>query len=180
MTEKCLVKSCSQTLAGMKTGNIFSTTFKSEKDLRRIIRNINLKLSSKGVRVIPLRINNRKALIYTYRPSLLKSDLSDENVLKFLKAKGYSSDNPCLCIKQLMKNLKESDFPHEIGFFLGYPPEDVAGFIEKKECKCVGFWKVYGNEKEAEKTFNKYKKCRKIYMENFENGKTLYELTVKK
>lgn len=36
-------------------------------------------------------------------------------------------------------------FPHEIGLFLSYPPEDVRGFIEHKghESKCEGCWKVY-------------------------------------
>ena len=36
-------------------------------------------------------------------------------------------------------------FPHEIGLFLSYPPEDVRRFIEHKghESKCEGCWKVY-------------------------------------
>ena len=36
---------------------------------------------------------------------------------------------------------------------LGYPAEDVQGFIENetKECKCVGCWKVYGDEEKAKK-----------------------------
>ncbi len=39
-------------------------------------------------------------------------------------------------------------FPHEIGLFLGYPPEDVCGYIRNKgKCqKCTGHWQVYGDE----------------------------------
>lgn len=38
------------------------------------------------------------------------------------------------------------DFPHEVGFFLGYPAEDVVGFIRNKgqNFKFCGRWKVYG------------------------------------
>ena len=68
----------------------------------------------------------------------------------------------------------------EIGLFLGYPPEDVEGFIENShECKMSGFWKVYGDVHSAELLFNKYKKCTKVYCEQWKNGKTIERLTVK-
>jgi hypothetical protein len=37
------------------------------------------------------------------------------------------------------------EFPHEIGIFLGYPPEDVTAFIENdgKNYACRTHWKVY-------------------------------------
>ena len=37
------------------------------------------------------------------------------------------------------------DFPHEIGLLLGYPPEDVIGFIENRGQNplYIGYWKVY-------------------------------------
>ena len=46
-----------------------------------------------------------------------------------------------------------AEFPHEIGLFLGYPPEDVQGFLENRLCKCVGCWKVYGDEQAAQNGF---------------------------
>jgi hypothetical protein len=38
-----------------------------------------------------------------------------------------------------------AEFPHEIGLFLGYPPEDVRAFIENdgKNYACRTHWKVY-------------------------------------
>ena len=41
---------------------------------------------------------------------------------------------------------------------LGYPAEDVQGFIENetKECKCVGCWNVYGDVEQAQKKFELY------------------------
>ena len=45
------------------------------------------------------------------------------------------------------------EFPHEVGLFLGYPPEDVEGFIENKACSCklTGYRKVYSDEEKAKK-----------------------------
>lgn len=50
-----------------------------------------------------------------------------------------------LCVSQLVRRLRrQEDFPHEVGLFLSYPPEDVAGFIANnaRRCKCAGLWKV--------------------------------------
>ena len=51
-------------------------------------------------------------------------------------------------------------FPHEIGLFLGYPAEDVQGFIRNcaAKPKLVGAWKVYGDAEVAKKKFASYKK----------------------
>lgn len=80
-----------------------------------------------------------------------------------------------------MRRLHDSDeFPHEIGLFLGYPPEDVSGFIENRpgSCKLTGIWKVYGNAEEASRTFEKYKKCACVYNKCWANGSSLERLTV--
>ena len=82
---------------------------------------------------------------------------------------------------QLIKRMcADEEFPHEIGLFLGYPPEDVRGFIENgaENCKCVGCWKVYGNVEAAKKTFAKYKKCTDVYSRQQANGKSVERLTV--
>ena len=74
----------------------------------------------------------------------------------------------------------DDEFPHEIGLFLGYPPEDVLGFIKNgaENCKRLGCWKVYGDEENALKTFKKYEKCTEIYSKLWNNGRSLERLTV--
>ena len=42
---------------------------------------------------------------------------------------------------------------------------DVQGFIEKKECKLTGYWKVYSDVNSAKDKFEKYSKCFRIYLE---------------
>lgn len=83
---------------------------------------------------------------------------------------------------KVVEELKKSPeklkaFPHEIGCFLGYPAEDVRGFIEDiKPCKLVGTWKVYGNEEMAKHLFQIYEKCTYAYLEHFEKGMSLEQL----
>ena len=181
MCERVIIEQCSPTLAGIKTANLFSCKCDDKNKLLNDIRNYNRNLSSKGVLMIPIKIDSSKALIYLYRPSKLEKDLTDKTALNLLKEHGYSDCNPNKCICRLINRFKNYEqFPHEVGLFLGYPPEDVKGFIENnaKCSKCVGCWKVYGDEEKAKKCFENYKKCTRIYKELYLKGKTIERLTV--
>ena len=72
------------------------------------------------------------------------------------------------------------EFPHEVGLFLSYPPEDVKGFIDHRanNFKCTGPWKVYGDEGKARSLFAKYKKCTEIYCALWQSGSKLEQLAV--
>ena len=56
----------------------------------------------------------------------------------------------------------------------------MRGFIENRAggYKCVGYWKVYGDEQNAKKQFERYKKCTDLYCMQWENGKSVERLTV--
>ena len=98
---------------------------------------------------------------------LLAGDLYDKPVppaeaVRLLEESGYPCHSAGQCVACLIRRLRENDeFPHEIGLFLSYPPEDVRGFIENKACrfKCAGLWKVYGDEERAKELFRQYKRC---------------------
>ncbi len=181
MFEEMIIAHCSPTLAGLKTANIFTCPYSSKSDVLDCIRQWNKALSSKGLRILPLRYSERNVMIYIYRPAMLKADLKNEAACASLRKCGYSAKTCGQCIVQLMKRLENcEEFPHEIGLFLGYPPEDVSGFISNNAsaCKCVGCWKVYGDEESAKKTFAKYKKCKRAYCEQYAKGKSIEQLTV--
>ena len=149
--------------------------------MRDSVRKFNRLLRKRGLRVLPLRFCNNRALIYVYRPTMLLRDLRSPEAVRLLESRGYLMNTPEQCLMCLIKRLCEAkDFPHEIGLFLGYPPEDVSGFIENKaeNCKYTGLWKVYGDEETAKKTFEKYKKCTALYCELFMNGTHIERLTV--
>lgn len=179
MSEEMIVRHCAPTLAGMKTGSMFTCAYTSEEQMRESLRRFNRLLGRKGLRVLPLRYRNGKALIYVFRPTKLSGDLKHTIADRLLRERGYCFETPQHCILQLMQKLGEEDFPHEIGLFLGYPPEDVRGFIENHDaCKCVGCWKVYGDENAARKLFAKYKKCTAVYSERLKKGASIERLAV--
>ena len=134
----------------------------SPEELRQEVRRINRLLAGKGLCLLPLRFDGSRALLYLYRPSRLRQDLEDAEAVRLLEESGYPCHSAGQCVACLIRRLRESEeFPHEIGLFLSYPPEDVRGFIENKACrfKCAGLWKVYGDEERAKELFRQYKRC---------------------
>lgn len=181
MSEELLIRHCAPTLAGMKTGNIFTCAYTSMAEVMKIVRSLNRRLVPRGLRVVPMKVLENRVLIYVYRPGKLTEDFSKTEVRSILQKYGYKEHSPQQCVIRLMERLqKQQDFPHEIGLFLGYPAEDVKGFIENKAAcsKCVGCWKVYGDAEAAEKTFAKYRKCTEVYCEQWKKGKAIERLTV--
>ena len=181
MSEEAMILHGSPTLAGLKTGSLFRYPYESADEMRASLRHWNRVFLNKGLRVIPLTFRNNKALLYLFRPAKLKKDLCNDTACRILSERGYCTDSPERCIRCLMRRLEESDeFPHEIGLFLGYPPEDVRGFIEHRECdlKCVGCWKVYGDAAKAQKTFRLFRRCSELYRQRFQNGTPIERLTV--
>ena len=180
MSEELIVRHCSPTLAGLKTGSLFSCPSASPDEMRRVLRDLNIRLAPKGIRVLPVKNDGERMLIYIYRPGRLARDLGDGDAAQILCEKGYPCGCPGKCIMKLIERLRGNEFPHEIGLFLSYPPEDVKGFIENRAAnyKLSGLWKVYGDEKKAKELFAKYKKCTDIYCERYEAGCGIAELAV--
>ncbi len=182
MSEEQLVRHCAPTMAGLKTGNLFSTHLpEGSANLHRTLSALNKRFCHRGIRIIPIGVRNGKALIYMYRPERLDLDLASEGARAILRRHGYPVESSRKCIARLMKRFGQSEeFPHEIGLFLGYPPEDVEGFIvHSARCaKCVGTWKVYGNECEAKRKFAQYAKCSRLFQERYAQSQSIDRLIV--
>lgn len=181
MSEETFVLHSAPTLAGIKTGSLFSIPCNNKRCVVEKIRKLNQVLTPKGIRTIPLEINEKRCLIYVYRPKKLQQDMKHEQAIFILKELGYPLENIDLCITYLIQRLKgKQEFPHEIGLFLGYPPEDVKGFIEHhaRDYKEVGSWKVYGNEKLARNQFKRFEQCTKDYAGRMQMGCDLKKLVV--
>ena len=181
MSDEFIIRHSSPTLAGLKTGNLFNCPYKDREELLLSLRSLNRRLVPKGVRVIPLKLFDNKVLLYIYRPRFLERDLAKQKTAELLMEYGYSVDKPDKCIVQLSRKICGVDtFPHEIGLFLGYPLEDVCGFVDhpKEGCKCTGYWKVYGDEKKAKKQFAAYRKCTSMYCAQAAKGRSIEQLTV--
>lgn len=185
MPERLLIENCSPTLAGMKPANLISILYNDPEMAKSDIREMNRIFVGKGLRAVPLSYRKQHVLLYIYRPEYLTSIFRDKATEEFLETLGYDCSNADECVNRLgerIRSVETSDrFPHEIGVFLGYPLEDVKAFINHKNegCKCVGFWRVYGDEQRARKTFEGYRNCTNAYLRTWERGWSLERLTVK-
>lgn len=182
MLEKAMILHCSPTLAGLKSANMFNYSFTNYINLLEQLEHCRKTLTGKGVSLRIIKCTEDRALIYVYRPQMVQNELRGQNVFNFLSTYGYETDQIDYCIERLASRISSQlDFPHEIGLFLGYPLEDVKGFIKHggKNCRCVGCWKVYCNECEAMKIFAKFDKCKAVYCDLFCRGvRSLQQLTV--
>lgn len=175
-----LLEHAAPTLAGIKTASMFRLKgLQAEREAalcawREVI-------SARGISVAVLQEETESALVYVYRASYLRQDWEHPGVAEFLAAYGYDAAAPVAeNLDRLRIRLAESNFPHEIGLFLGYPLADVQGFIAHcgRNYRLCGCWKVYGDPCFAQRCFAKYKKCRDVYLKCYEQGQLLSRLTV--
>lgn len=181
MSEQFLVKHCSPTLAGIKMANLFRYQYDTLEELHDRLLEYNKQLNSKGLYIDLLKIADGYALVYVYRKNKLEAVLKRQETVDFLNQYGYSEYHMEYCISRLKERMKiQKDFPHEIGLFLGYPLEDVIGFIENagQNSKYTGSWKVYYNENDKVKLFHKFDQCETIYARLHQGGRSMMQLTV--
>ena len=82
--------------------------------------------------------------------------------------------------RQTFKGDESGEFPHEVGLFLSYPPEDVQGFIDHRamDFKCAGLRKVYGDQQRAQALFDRFRRCTPRYCALWQTGLRLEQLAV--
>jgi hypothetical protein len=106
-----------------------------------------------------LEISNRNgALLLIYDQEAMRTVLDDPRAKVLLTSYGYPvTDDPEMALARLQERFAMVNCPHEVGIFLGYPPEDVQAFIDNagKNCLCCRYWKVYHNAQQAQETFRK-------------------------
>lgn len=181
MSEYTIVKHGAPTLAGIKTGNLITCAFRTKEEVQQDLRRWNRMLTRKHLRIIPLKYMDGKVLLYIYRPSSLRKDLKDPVVREILRSCGYEAFSEADCIGTLMRRLRDSEeFPHEIGVFIGYPPEDVNGFIRNRgrNYKYSDCWKIYGDVDSSVRLIRKYRHCTEVYERLGKNGRTMEQLAV--
>ena len=177
MSEEMIVDFASPTLAGIKSGSLFSGECSEKRELSEYATAMNRQLKPHGLRLMPLRYGGKRALIYVFSPEKLAADLGDPLAVEILTELGYPVASLNRCVVRLAERVREgSDFPHEIGLFLGYPSEDVKGFISGGVPKCTGFWRVYSDVRSAEKKFAELRECTRRMRESYKEHRSMDKL----
>lgn len=180
--ETVLVEQCAPTLVGVKPASLFRYQPGPAEEGRVPLDRWRGELAARGIRVQVLRTcaQTGACMIYLYREAWLARMLCQPEIQSFLRQRGYHPEEDCqTLLSQLSRRLcLEEEYPHEIGVFLGYPLEDVVGFIRHRgrDFTCCGMWKVYGDAAAAQRRFDCYRRCTRICMERLRQGTALTRL----
>ena len=161
--DQLLARHCAPALAGIKPANLISCSKADYPNLPALLEEQCPKLEERGIRLDVLCQCDRRFLVLVYRPEVLRKYLAQKDVARLLTKAGYAPKSGVdTCLRRLRNRLESGEFPHEVGLFLGYPPEDVVGFCRYcgQKYKYCGHWKVYGDVDRAKALFEQYDRCR--------------------
>ncbi len=143
---------CAPVLAGIKVSNLLIIEERYWKELCFLLRN-------SGLCARKLYCCRDKITLLLYRREELEQWLKTLQVEALLKELGYDSMELHRIFRKLEHRIGghgngEMPFPHELGLLLGYPAEDVRGFmgIGYKKCLYTGYWKVYEKAEGKDRT----------------------------
>ena len=155
-----LALQCAPLITGLKISNLLTISPEGFTQVGRIVEGSVLSL-------YPLLETEEKMVILLYREDRLEKYLKMPQVKKLLREAGYESDRledilPVFCDRYETYTERGKPFPHELGLLLGYPPEDVEGFIrhQGKNSLCTGYWKVYADVPAKKHIFTRYDEAR--------------------
>ncbi len=164
--DELLAFHCSPVFVGIKPANLVSLPHGdqvAEQEITALVSAYNEKFAAQHIIFRKLCYCKKRFLILVYNKEKLEAILQDAGYQACLVAMGYRKDAP---LEEQLELLEEhlqrnGAFPHEIGVFLGYPLEDILGFIINggKNCKYSGYWKVYGDVTAARRLFDLYERC---------------------
>ncbi|WP_180952216.1 DUF3793 family protein [Lachnoclostridium edouardi] len=170
--EAHLVRYGAPTLVGLKSGSLFRLPL-TDMPLAPVLLEENRRLRPKGLTLTAVRRESRAALVLLYRRRVLERELRCPEAMSLLTLLGYPKGGVDLCLEELLRRLAPGrGFPHEIGLFLGYPPEDVAGFLQNsgRGSRYVGCWKVYGDVEAACRRFSQIRQCTELCWSQYCQG----------
>ena len=181
--DEALIYCASPTLAGLKMGSLICFPHNNSlQSYEELINSYNQKFNKKGLHFRILYRCPQRTLLYVYRPAMVEAYVRKQNISFFLQTYGYECENTLTDMLNHLSNRIATGgcFPHESGIFLGYPLEDVCGFITNKgnHAKLCGEWKVYGDALKASELFRKFSCCRKAYINRFVVGSSIDSLIV--
>ena len=125
----------------------------------------------------------KKTTILLYNKRRLELFLSDRKVTELLEELGYSSTvlrDILPVFRARYENYMSGGtvFPHEMGILLGYPVEDVKGFIinDGKNFLYTGYWKVYSNLTEKLQLFQKFERAKETLVQLVSKGVSMEDI----
>ena len=171
-----LLLQCAPMIAGLKASNLLIIASENEADARR---NLN------GTKISCARLArmDKKTTMLIYHEQWVKEYLAIREVSDLLRVLGYEGKGFYEVLHSVRKKYrsymkKEGEFPHELGLLLGYPAEDVKGYMDNKgrNYLCTGYWQVYADPAAKLNLFQKFELARERLIRAIFDGKEIQEL----
>ncbi len=170
---------CSPFITGLKISNLFTISILQYAQLEHV-------LMVSGYSFKELYYTKNKVIYFLYDAKKLKEYLKKDMVRKILYKLGYPYSihkdiGKLITIfkEKYIKYMEEKgEFPHEMGIFLGYPIEDVIGYLRNhgQNSVCVGYWKVYKNVEEKQELFRKFEYAKESVIRYLAQGMNILEV----
>lgn len=127
-----------------------------------------------------LMVSEEKAAFLIYRTQELVSYLESREVRELMESFGYERYELEAILAEFSRRYTEyvkaeGEFPHEMGLLLGYPVEDVKGFILNggENFLYSGYWKVYTNLSETLERFERFNRAKETAVRMVSEGNSI-------
>ena len=171
-----LALQCAPLITGIKIANLLIVQDANERLVRMV-------LQRSGISFYRLLQYKHKTTFLLFRRQQLESYLAQREVQSVLKQQGYEDFTMGNLLRTFSMRYQEcrkngEEFPHEMGIFLGYPVEDVTGFIEQKGQNFLysGYWKVYQDVEQKQALFQKYELAKDLLIKLVSDGTDIREI----
>lgn len=154
--------------------------------MRATLRGSSEGMGNFGIRLVVLYWADNKVMLLAYSPERCAKILADPDVRSFVAARGYDATDVDSFVTALRSRIAsyhlahargcEARYPHEIGLLLGYPLEDVSGFIAGEKETLRGPWKAYGDPARARARFRRIAACEDRCWQRFVHGESIASL----
>lgn len=168
--ETQLAMQCAPLITGIKISNLLIIPAENEKTLRAVLMHT-------GICFYRLLKSDDRITFLLFRRNELEAYMNRTEVQGFFKREGYT-DFTLGCILRTFQlryqayMIREMAFPHEMGLLLGYPIEDVRGFIDHagENYLYSGYWKVYQDVEAKKKLFAQYERAKEELIQLLASG----------
>ena len=147
-------------MPGIKISNLLMVAAENEDLVMDLVQ-------GSGITCFCVMRTTKKTAFLLYRKAKLEAYIFKPEVQQLLRKLGYEDFSLENVLHSFRKKYQAhmnqgKQFPHEMGLLLGYPVEDVVGFMENngKNYLYSGYWKVYADVPAKKHIFTRYDEAR--------------------
>ena len=174
--ETQLALQCAPLIMGLKVSNLFIIPAENETVVQMVLKH-------SGISCFRLLRTTEKITYLLYRRKDLEQVIEHPKIRAFFQKEGYERFTLGTILYTFQRRYESymtagGMFPHEMGLLLGYPLDDVTGFIEQKGKNYLyaGYWKVYADMGEKIRLFQAFEAAKETLIQAVARGIRMEEL----